>query len=114
MDSDLDDNFGDSCGPTGDPDMPGHSGAGGSDPNASEPPHGPLDTDRTADGEHEHGNNNTPCQLLPELQTTQDYIEALRIAVLKDSGMDHKDINCLQRPELVDSLDDPSPLLHSL
>jgi hypothetical protein len=52
--------------------------------------------------------------LLPNLQTTQGYINTLRAAVLEGSGMEQEDIDNLRRPEPVESLDDPSPLLRSL
>jgi hypothetical protein len=57
--------------------------------------------------------DNAP-NLLPNLCTTQRYIDALRLATLGDSGMEQEDIENLQRPGPVDNLDDPSPLLRSL
>jgi hypothetical protein len=74
------------------------------------------------DGEpaEHHGNvgsdnlaGNAP-DLLPDLRTAQGYIDALRVADLGDSGMEQEDIDNLRRPEPVDNLDDPSPLLRSL
>src|ERR1700761_111262 len=113
-DTQMEVNFSNSHEHTGDPEMHDHLGAGGLDHEPSEPCQGPLDADRTTNREHDIGSNNTPGQLLPELQMTQEYIEALRVAVLEDLGMEHNNINCLQKPEIVDSLKDPSPLLHSL
>ena len=51
---------------------------------------------------------------LPNLQTTQGFIEALRLASLKKWGMQLEDIENLRDPGLVLDLEDPSPLLRSL
>ena len=77
------------------------------DPHENEEPerHGDVGTDNLA--------GNIP-NLLPDLRRTQGYINALRVADLGDSGMEHEDIDNLRRPEPVDDLDDPSPLLQSL
>ena len=57
-----------------------------------------------------------PCAIiwLPNLQTTQGFIEALRLASLKKSGMQPEDIENLRDPGPVLDLEDPSPLLRSL
>ncbi|KAH8978595.1 hypothetical protein EDB86DRAFT_2757020, partial [Lactarius hatsudake] len=51
---------------------------------------------------------------LPDLQTTQHFIDALRTAVLEDTGMELDDIEQLRSPEPEHVLEDPSPLLRSL
>jgi hypothetical protein len=51
---------------------------------------------------------------LPELQTTQDFIETLRVAVMEDTGMSEEDILDLRNPGPVDNFVDPSPLLQSV
>ncbi|KAH9057900.1 hypothetical protein EDB83DRAFT_2520779 [Lactarius deliciosus] len=51
---------------------------------------------------------------LPDLQTTQHFIDTLRTAVLEDTGMELDDIEQLRSPEPEHVLEDPSPLLRSL
>ena len=51
---------------------------------------------------------------LPNLQTTQRFVDALRMASLENSGMQLEDIDSLWDPGLVLDLEDPSPLLRSL
>ena len=51
---------------------------------------------------------------LPNLQTTQDFVDALRSASLKNSGMQPVDIDRLRDPGPVLDIEDPSPLLRSL
>jgi len=52
-----------------------------------------------------------PVIHLPELQTTQHFIDALKGASLDTSGMRHDDLISLHNPGLVMDLKDPSPLL---
>ncbi len=59
------------------------------------------------------GSDPTPIHL-PNLQTTQSFIDALRTAALEDSGMEPEDIEQLRSPEPECDLEDPSPLLRSL
>ena len=51
---------------------------------------------------------------LPNLQTTQEFINALKIASLETSGMQPEDIESLRDPSPVTDLKDPPPLLRSL
>ncbi|KAH8980909.1 hypothetical protein EDB83DRAFT_2189619, partial [Lactarius deliciosus] len=51
---------------------------------------------------------------LPDLQTTQQFVDMLRVAVLEDSGMCPQDINNLRNPGQEPELADPSPLLRSI
>ena len=52
---------------------------------------------------------------LPKLQTTQKFINILRIASLNDTGMDPEDINTICNPEpTIINLVNPSPMLHSI
>jgi hypothetical protein len=51
---------------------------------------------------------------LPDLQTTQQFVDLLRIAVLEDSGMSIEDIENLRNPGQEPALVDPSPLLRSI
>ena len=48
---------------------------------------------------------------LPDLQTTQRFVDALKTASLEDSGMQPEDIDSLRDPGPVLDLEDPSPLL---
>ena len=51
---------------------------------------------------------------LPDLQTTQQFVDALGLASLETSGMQEEDIDGLRDPGPVLDLKDPSPLLRSL
>ena len=51
---------------------------------------------------------------LPNLQTTQDFVDALRSASLEKSGMQLEDIDCLRDPGPVLDIKDLLPLLRSL
>ena len=51
---------------------------------------------------------------LPSLQTTQGFINALKVASLETSGLLAEDIESLRDPGPVLDLEDPSPLLRSL
>ena len=51
---------------------------------------------------------------LPNLQTTQGFINSLKVASLETSGMHPDDIESLRSPSPVLDLEDPSPLLRSL
>jgi hypothetical protein len=63
------------------------------------------------EGEGEDANTSIT---LPKLQTTQAFVDLLRIATLDDSGMDSDDIFSLRNPEPGYHLVDPSQLLRSL
>ncbi len=65
----------------------------------------PLDRSEDGDG--------TPIHL-PDLQTTQQFIDMLRVAVLEDSGMCPEDIENIRNPGHQPELADPSPLLRSI
>jgi len=51
---------------------------------------------------------------LPDLQTTQHFVNALKSATLEGSGMEPQDIAELRQPGLPSGLVDPSPLVRSL
>lgn len=67
----------------------------------------PLEQESTDD------NPGTTIQL-PNLQITQRFVDALRVACLENSRMQPEDINSLRDPGLVLDLEDPSPLLRSM
>ncbi|KAI9437307.1 hypothetical protein H4582DRAFT_1778622, partial [Lactarius indigo] len=51
---------------------------------------------------------------LPDLQTTEQFIEMLHVVVLKDSGMCPEDIGSLRNPAQEPELANPSLLLRSI
>jgi len=51
---------------------------------------------------------------LPDLQTTQRFIQLLGAATLEKSGMQHEDIESLRDPGPVVDFEEPSPLLRNL
>ncbi|KAH9002126.1 hypothetical protein EDB86DRAFT_2800981, partial [Lactarius hatsudake] len=67
----------------------------------------PDPLDRSEDG------HDAPIHL-PALQTTEQFINMLRVAVLEDSGMCPEDIGSLRNPGKEPELADPSPLLRSI
>lgn len=66
------------------------------------------------DGEDEAGDAAVALIHLPKLQTTQKFIDSLRVASLDDAGMDPEDLETLRNPGPTPDLVNPSPLLHSL
>lgn len=55
-----------------------------------------------------------PVIYIPNLQTTQRFVESLRMAKLEHSGMCREDIENLRNPAEETELIDPSPLLRSI
>jgi hypothetical protein len=55
-----------------------------------------------------------PIIHMPTLQTTQSFVDLLRVARLADSGMYREDIENMRDPEQEIELVDPSPLLRSI
>ena len=55
-----------------------------------------------------------PVIHIPNLQTTQHFIDSLRVAKLEHSGMCREDIEILRNPVEESELVDPSPLLRSI
>jgi hypothetical protein len=64
--------------------------------------------------ERNDDNNETRTIHLPDLQTTQHFIDSLHTAVLDGAGMDPEDLENLCNPGPSLDLLDPSPLLRSI
>ncbi|KAH9050331.1 hypothetical protein EDB87DRAFT_1696966 [Lactarius vividus] len=63
----------------------------------------------------EHNEEHAPVAIhMPDLQTTQEFIDLLRSSVLEDTGMLAEDVESLQNPEPGYEFVDSSPLLRSL
>ncbi len=101
-----------------------HSGTDGLDCGMSGPSWGPQDPVSTMGQEdiqpdpieaHGFDIGSDPMPIhLPDLQTMQSFIDALRTAALEDSGMELEDIEQLRSLEPECDLEDLSPLLRSL
>lgn len=86
--------------------MAGPSGANAGD---DEPIHPDLDPIV------EHNEEHAPAAIhMPDLQTTQEFIDLLRSSVLEDTGMLAEDVESLRNPEPGYEFVDSSPLLRSL
>lgn len=94
--------------------LPPEAGSTARDSEESHPDPLEDEPERHGDVGSDNFGNATGPNLLPDLRTTQGYIDALRVANLGDSGMEQDDIDNLRRPGPIDNLDDPSPLLRSL
>ena len=117
--SSLANELGDNTGPSQDMDNEGGPTPGGSDTVVPSVIVGTKDDELTQSGPgsmDEQGVEESDLSSiqLSDLQTTHQFIDALKSATLEGSGMEPQDITELRQPELASNLVESSPLVRSL